>query len=48
MGKVIEKVKLTSLFNPKKSVEAEAIIDTGARMILSMPFACKTYVIEEA
>ena len=28
MGKVIEKVKLTSLFEPKKSVEVEAVIDT--------------------
>ena len=34
MGKVIERVKLTSLFNPKKSVETEAIIDTGATMIV--------------
>jgi len=34
MGKVIERVKLTSLFNPRKSVETEAIIDTGATMIV--------------
>jgi clan AA aspartic protease len=32
MGKVIEKVKLTSLFDPEKSVEIEAVIDTGATM----------------
>ncbi|MCW7079323.1 MAG: hypothetical protein OCU22_09400 [Canidatus Methanoxibalbensis ujae] len=32
MGKVIEQVKLTSLFEPKKSVEVEAVIDTGATM----------------
>ena len=34
MGKVIEKVKLTSLFDPTKSVEVEAIIDTGATMLV--------------
>ena len=34
MGKVIEKVKLTSLFEPKKSVEVEAVIDTGATMVV--------------
>jgi len=34
MGKVIEKVKLTSLFEPKKSVEADAVIDTGATMVV--------------
>jgi clan AA aspartic protease len=34
MGKVIEKVKLTSLFDPKKSVEIEAVIDTGATMVV--------------
>jgi len=32
MGKLIEKVKLTSLFNPEKSVEIEAVIDTGVTM----------------
>jgi len=34
MGKVIEKVKLTSLFEPKKWVEVEAVIDTGATMVV--------------
>ena len=34
MGKEIEKVKLTSLFEPKKSVEVEAVIDTGATMVV--------------
>jgi len=34
MGKVIEKVKLTSLFDPKKSLEIEAVIDTGATMVV--------------
>ena len=34
MGKVVEKVKLTSLFEPEKSVEVDAIIDTGATMVV--------------
>jgi predicted aspartyl protease len=34
MGKVIEKVKLVNLFNPEKSVEIEAVIDTGATMVV--------------
>lgn len=34
MGKIIEKVKLTSLFDPKKSIEIEAVIDTGATMVV--------------
>jgi len=34
MGKIIEKVKLTSLFNPKKSVEVEAVVDTDATMVV--------------
>jgi len=34
MGKITEKVKLTSLFEPKKSVEVEAVIDTGATMLV--------------
>ena len=34
MGKVIERVKLTSLFDPAKSVEVEAVIDTGATMLV--------------
>jgi len=34
IGKVVEKVKLTSLFEPEKSVEVDAIIDTGATMVV--------------
>ena len=34
MGKVVERVRLTSLFNPEKSVEIEAVIDTGATMVV--------------
>jgi len=34
MGKVIEKVKLTSLFDSAKKKEVEAVIDTGATMLV--------------
>ena len=34
MGKVIEKAKLISLFDPRKSVEVEVVIDTGATMVV--------------
>jgi len=34
MGKGIEKVKLRSLFDPTKAKEVEAIIDTGATMLV--------------
>ncbi len=34
MGKIIEKVKLTSLFDPAKTKEADAVIDTGATMLV--------------
>ena len=34
MGKVIEKVKFTSLLDQTKSVEIEAVIDTGATMVV--------------
>lgn len=34
MGKVIEKVKLTSLLDPTKSIEVDAVIDTGATMVV--------------
>ena len=34
MGKVIEKVELTSLFDPAKSAEVEAVVDTGATMLV--------------
>ena len=30
MGKVIEKVKITSVLDPSKSIELDAVIDTGA------------------
>ena len=33
-GKVIEKVKVTNLFDLKKSIEVEAVIDTGATMLV--------------
>jgi len=31
-GKVMEKVRITNLFEPAKSIEIEAVIDTGATM----------------
>lgn len=34
MGKVITKVRLTSLFDPTKTLELEAVIDTGATMLV--------------
>ena len=34
MGKVIEKVKLASLFDHAKSIEVDAVIDTGATMLV--------------
>lgn len=34
MGKVIEKIKLTSVFDPAKSIEVDAVIDTGATMLV--------------
>jgi predicted aspartyl protease len=34
MGKVIEKLKLTSLFDASKSAEVDAVIDTGATMLV--------------
>ncbi len=36
MGKIVEKVKFTNLFEPEKSIEVEAVIDTGATMV-SLP-----------
>lgn len=33
MGKVIEKIKITNLFDSTKSMEVEAIVDTGATML---------------
>ena len=34
MGKVVEKVKLINLFDPTKTKEVEAVIDTGATMLV--------------
>ncbi|MHC4201836.1 MAG: clan AA aspartic protease [Planctomycetota bacterium] len=34
MGRVIEKIKLTSFAEPEKSVEVEALVDTGAMMLV--------------
>ena len=34
MGKVIEKVKFTSLFESTKTREVKAVIDTGATMLV--------------
>ncbi len=34
MGKVVEKIKLKNLFEPEKSVEVDAVIDTGATMLV--------------
>ena len=34
MGRVIEKIKLTNLLDPTKSIEVEAVIDTGATMLV--------------
>lgn len=34
MGRVIEKVKLTNLLDPTKSAEVDAVIDTGATMLV--------------
>ncbi|MDZ7289793.1 MAG: hypothetical protein ONB44_06805 [candidate division KSB1 bacterium] len=33
MGKVMEKIKLTNVFDPSKSVEVDAVIDSGATML---------------
>jgi predicted aspartyl protease len=34
MGKAIEKVKFTNLFDPMKTKEVEAVIDTGVTMLV--------------
>ncbi len=34
MGKVVERLKLTNVFDPKKTAEVEAVIDTGATMLV--------------
>ncbi|MEW6203418.1 MAG: aspartyl protease family protein [bacterium] len=33
MGKVIEKVKLSNIFDGKKSIKVDAVIDTGATLM---------------
>ena len=34
MGKVIERVKITNVFDPSKSMEIDALVDTGATMLV--------------
>jgi len=34
MGKVIERVKLTNLLEPERTTQVEAVIDTGATMVV--------------
>jgi clan AA aspartic protease len=34
MGKVIERIKITNLLEPTKSIDVEAVIDTGATMLV--------------
>jgi len=34
MGKIMEKVRVTNLFDPEKSVEVEAVVDIGATMLV--------------
>ena len=34
MGKVVEKIKIINVFEPEKVVELEAVIDTGATMLV--------------
>jgi predicted aspartyl protease len=34
LGKVVETLRLTNVFNPKKWVSLEAVVDTGATMIV--------------
>ena len=34
MGKVIEKLRLTNVFDPKRAVEVEAVVDTSATMLV--------------
>lgn len=34
MGEVIEKVKITNVFEPSKFIEIDALIDTGATMVV--------------
>jgi len=34
MGKIVERVKTTNLLHPTRSVEVEAVVDTGATMLV--------------
>jgi clan AA aspartic protease len=34
MGKVIERIRLTSALDPRRSVELDAVVDTGATMLV--------------
>lgn len=34
MGKAVEKIKVTNVFEPEKEIELEAVIDTGAMMLV--------------
>ena len=34
MGKVLERIKLTNVFDPSRSEEVEAVVDTGATMLV--------------
>ena len=34
MGKVVERVKLKSLFDPEKEIEIDAVVDTGATLLM--------------
>jgi len=34
MGKIIEKIKVINLLNPAKSVELDAVVDTGATLLV--------------
>ncbi|MFZ8802648.1 MAG: retroviral-like aspartic protease family protein [Candidatus Calescibacterium sp.] len=34
MGKIIEKIKIASFFDPTKSLEIDAVVDTGATMLV--------------
>jgi len=33
MGKITEKVRIANLLDPKKSLEIDAVVDTGATML---------------
>ena len=34
MGKVVEKIKVINVFEPERAIEIEAVIDTGATMLV--------------